>query len=196
MYVCTYVCMYACMYIYIYIDINVCELCISIHVYIYIYYKLDILFFCLRKCFWDVKPAQSDSYGNKHRARWKPGEIHGEIAGILLDPGVRDRWMDGCNLVGGLEHFLFSHILGCIHHPNWRTPIFQRGGKKTTNQQQQRWHERHERPGFFNAFLQGYVHGHHHGTWRSMASLVGNFMLLPQSMICERGTTLMLCNVM
>ena len=23
------------------------------------------------------------------------------------------------SLVGGLEHFLFSHILGCDHHPNW-----------------------------------------------------------------------------
>ena len=36
--------------------------------------------------------------------------------------------------VGGLDHhFLFSHILGCDHHPNWRTHIFQRGGL-TTNQ--------------------------------------------------------------
>ena len=35
---------------------------------------------------------------------------------------------------GGLEHFLFFHILGCIHHPNWRTHIFQRGGYTTTNQ--------------------------------------------------------------
>ena len=30
-------------------------------------------------------------------------------------------------LVGGLEHFLCSHILGTSHHPNWRTHIFQRG---------------------------------------------------------------------
>ena len=31
-------------------------------------------------------------------------------------------WWFGC-------HFLFSHIiLGLSHHPNWRSPIFQRGG--------------------------------------------------------------------
>ena len=36
-------------------------------------------------------------------------------------------WWFGC-------HFLFSHILGCCPHPNWRTHIFQRGGYTTTNQ--------------------------------------------------------------
>ena len=30
-------------------------------------------------------------------------------------------------------HFIFPEILGCFHHPNWLTHIFQRGGP-TTNQ--------------------------------------------------------------
>ena len=29
-----------------------------------------------------------------------------------------DSQKHGGLLVGGLEHFLFSHILGCFHHPN------------------------------------------------------------------------------
>ena len=38
-------------------------------------------------------------------------------------------------LVGGLVAIfcIFPLILGCCHHPNWRTHIFQRGGP-TTNQ--------------------------------------------------------------
>ena len=35
------------------------------------------------------------------------------------------KWLTG--LVGGLEHFLFFSIYSECHHPNWRTPIFQRG---------------------------------------------------------------------
>ena len=40
------------------------------------------------------------------------------------------------HLVGGLVAmiFIFPEILGCIHHPNWLTHIFQRGGYTTTNQ--------------------------------------------------------------
>ena len=34
-------------------------------------------------------------------------------------------------LVVWLPFGLFSHILGCDYHPNWRTPIFQRGGPTT-----------------------------------------------------------------
>ena len=33
----------------------------------------------------------------------------------------------GTTLVGGLVAIFFPEILGCIHHPNWRTHIFQDG---------------------------------------------------------------------
>ena len=36
-------------------------------------------------------------------------------------------------LVVWLPFFIFPLILGCFHHPNWRSHIFQRGGA-TTNQ--------------------------------------------------------------
>ena len=37
-------------------------------------------------------------------------------------------------LVVWLPSILFSHILGCCHHPNWRSHIFQRGGPTTKKQ--------------------------------------------------------------
>ena len=39
-------------------------------------------------------------------------------------------------LVGALVaiNFIFPLILGCCHHPNWRTHIFQRGGPTTNHQ--------------------------------------------------------------
>ena len=44
----------------------------------------------------------------------------------------KERTTERLNLVGGLEHFLFSHILGS-NHPNWRS-YFSEGWLKTTNQ--------------------------------------------------------------
>ena len=41
--------------------------------------------------------------------------------GLSFNYHTYSGWWFGC-------HFLFSHILGCCHHPNWRTHIFQRGG--------------------------------------------------------------------
>ena len=38
-------------------------------------------------------------------------------------------------LVGGLVAMVYFPMnIGCCHHPNWRTHIFQRGGYTTTNQ--------------------------------------------------------------
>ena len=39
-------------------------------------------------------------------------------------------WWFGCH-----QFFIFPEILGCIHHPNWRTHFFQRGGSTMLNHQ-------------------------------------------------------------
>ena len=49
---------------------------------------------------------------------------------MWMIPGDDICWL----VVTGCHEFYFPKLLGCDHHPNWRTHIFQRGGYTTTNQ--------------------------------------------------------------
>ena len=158
-------------------------------IYIYI---VDILFFCLRKCFWDVKPPQSDSYENQTSSQmetWRNTlrnrrNFVGSGGQGQMDGWMQPGWWFGCHL----DYFPTYWVAIIIPIDEL---LFFRGvvKKPPTSNNNDDMNDMND-PDFVNAFLQGYFHGHHHGTWRSMASLVGIFMLLPQSMICERGTTL------
>ena len=75
------------------------------------------------------------------RSQWAPGASRGAMGRFRnSDRGIfQCHFYWDCNhhwlVVNGCHEFcIFPEILGCDHHPNWRTPIFQRGGPTTNHQ--------------------------------------------------------------
>ena len=84
-----------------------------------------------RRCHPPDIPEDPDGWAMASRSRME-----------LMNPGMKIKDMGrNTHLVGGLVaiFWIFPFILGCGHHPNWRSHIFQRAGP-TTNQHIRKGH--------------------------------------------------------
>ena len=131
------------MYIYIYIYIFVCvyiyiDTYLYVYIHIYIYeHKFQYVTATIFAMFSMPRPGLNSAM---HRlALTDSSGACGDSRGARWASGPSGHWSWGYVsyqvLVDGLVaiNVFFPEILGCCHHPNWRTHIFQRGGP-TTNQ--------------------------------------------------------------